>query len=140
VRVIAGTLRGRRLAVPRNGVRPTADRVREAVFSSLGDVEGFAVLDLYAGSGSLGIEALSRGAARAVFVERGREAVAVLRRNLATLDLADRARVRPEEARRVVRALARRTAERPGEGFDLVFAAPPIYSRSKAMELTAAAV
>jgi 16S rRNA (guanine966-N2)-methyltransferase len=83
VRVVAGEFRGRRLQAPRGrGTRPTADRVREALFSMLGDVSGARVLDLYAGSGALGIEALSRGAAHAVFVEWDRRAADVTRRNL----------------------------------------------------------
>ena len=83
MRVVAGEFGGRRLRAPRGaGTRPTADRVREALFSMLGDVSGARVLDLYAGSGALGIEALSRGAASAVFVERDAQAAATIRRNL----------------------------------------------------------
>ena len=95
--------------------RPTADRVREALFSMLGDVDGARVLDLYAGSGALGIEALSRGAASAVFVERDPGALAAIQRNLSPLDV--EARV---ERADVVRWLAH--AEGP---FDLVFCDPP---------------
>ncbi|CAN5815372.1 16S rRNA (guanine(966)-N(2))-methyltransferase RsmD [soil metagenome] len=89
MRVVAGTVGGRRLRVPPGRTtRPTSDRVREALFSTLGDrAVGARVLDLYAGSGALGIEALSRGAASAMFVEHDRRAAAVLRDNLATLDL-----------------------------------------------------
>jgi 16S rRNA (guanine966-N2)-methyltransferase len=83
VRVVAGEFKGRRLHAPAGSrTRPTADRVREAVFSMLGDLRGARVLDLYAGSGALGIEALSRGARLAVFVERDRRALAAIRRNL----------------------------------------------------------
>ena len=83
MRVVAGEFKGRRLHAPRGAAtRPTADRVREALFSMLGDVSGARVLDLYAGSGALGIEALSRGAESALFVERDRRALAALRRNL----------------------------------------------------------
>ena len=83
MRVIAGTLGGRRLkAPPGRGTRPTSDRVREALFAMLGDLDGARVLDLFAGTGALGIEALSRGAASAVFVERDARAAAVLRANL----------------------------------------------------------
>jgi 16S rRNA (guanine966-N2)-methyltransferase len=79
VRVVAGALGGRKLvAPPGDATRPTADRVREALFSILGDVSGARVLDLYAGSGALGIEALSRGAAAATFVDSSREAVAAI--------------------------------------------------------------
>lgn len=97
MRVVAGTARGRRLAAPPGAVtRPTPDRVREAVFNSLNSMRvlsGCRVLDLYAGTGAMGIEALSRGAAHAVFVERHPEALAALRANLAATGLADRAAV-----------------------------------------------
>jgi 16S rRNA (guanine966-N2)-methyltransferase len=90
-RIIAGSHRGRRLAVPPGtGTRPTSDRAREGLFSSLQsllDLEGARVLDLYAGSGALGLEALSRGAASATLVERDPQALAVLRRNVAELGL-----------------------------------------------------
>ena len=83
MRVVAGAFRGRRLHAPRGQrTRPTADRVREALFSMLGEVDGARVLDLFAGSGALGIEALSRGAASAVFVESDARAAGVVRRNL----------------------------------------------------------
>ena len=88
MRVIAGSRKGHRLSAPRNVVtRPTGDRVREAVFSIVGPMEGARVLDLFAGSGAMGIEALSRGAARCVFVENDREACAVITRNLEKLAL-----------------------------------------------------
>jgi 16S rRNA (guanine(966)-N(2))-methyltransferase RsmD len=120
VRVIGGALRGRRFAAPRRGVRPTADRVRESLFALLGDVADASVLDLYAGSGALGIEALSRGANNAVFVEHSPASVSVLKRNLAELGLADRSRVLRGDALRVLRRLARERAR-----FDLVLADPP---------------
>ena len=92
VRVVSGTARGRTLqAPPGRGTRPTGDRVREAVFNalmSLGGVEGTVVVDLFAGSGALGIESLSRGAAAVTFVERDRAAAATIRLNLQTLGLA----------------------------------------------------
>lgn len=92
LRVIAGEFGGRRLVVP-DGARPTADRVREAVFSALGDTYvGANVLDLFAGSGALAIEALSRGGARAVMVDREPASMAAIRRNLIDLDLLRRAR------------------------------------------------
>lgn len=97
MRVVAGRLRGRRiLAPPTTRTRPTTDRVREATFnalSSMGAIEGAHVVDLFAGSGALGIEALSRGAASAVFVERDAAALSVLRENLRTLGLTDASRV-----------------------------------------------
>lgn len=89
-RLIAGRAGGRRLAVPPSGTRPTSDRVREALFSALDHdpgLAGTAVLDLCAGSGALGLEALSRGAAHAAFVESDRRAASVLRRNVAAVDL-----------------------------------------------------
>ena len=88
MRVVAGELRGRRLeAPPGRATRPTADRVREALFSILGDMQGLAVLDLFAGSGALGIEALSRGASSAVFVDSSDRSAATVRRNLKALGL-----------------------------------------------------
>src|SRR5579859_95724 len=88
MRVIAGRFGGRRLSSPRGRTtRPTSDRVREATFALLGPVEEASVLDLFAGTGALGIEALSRGAARAVFVERDARAARALRANLAALAL-----------------------------------------------------
>jgi 16S rRNA (guanine966-N2)-methyltransferase len=122
VRVVAGEFRGRRLAAPRGArTRPTADRVREALFSMLGDVSGARVLDLYAGSGALGIEALSRGAASAVFVERDPRAAAVIERNLTSLGLEEE--VLRRDAVRFLRA---------GTGtFDLVFCDPPYDSGSR---------
>jgi 16S rRNA (guanine966-N2)-methyltransferase len=116
VRVVAGEFKGRRLHTPRGArTRPTADRVREALFSMLGDVSGARVLDLYAGSGALGIEALSRGAESAVFVERDRQALAALQRNLDAVGAA--ADVRRQDA---LRFLAH-----PEGRFDLVFCDPP---------------
>jgi 16S rRNA (guanine966-N2)-methyltransferase len=122
VRVIAGTHRGRRLVAPAgSSTRPTSDRVREALFSILGPVDGLAVLDLFAGSGALGIEALSRGAARAVFVERAPAALAALRANLEAIG-ADptAATVLAGDARRALR-----TARRSRDTYDLVFLDPP---------------
>jgi 16S rRNA (guanine966-N2)-methyltransferase len=120
VRVVAGRFGGRRLrAPPGSSTRPTADRVREALFSILGGaVRDARVLDLYAGSGALGIEALSRGADGAVFVERDTQAVAAIERNLAAVG-AEATVVRQD----VLRFLAR------GDGaFDLVFCDPPYDS------------
>jgi 16S rRNA (guanine966-N2)-methyltransferase len=122
MRVIAGYLGGRRLRAPAGtSTRPTSERVREALFSMLGDIEGAVALDLFAGSGALGIEALSRGAARAVFVERGRGAASVLRSNLALLELAaDVAEVRCAEALGALRSASGRK-----ETYDLFFIDPP---------------
>ena len=119
MRVVAGRFRARRLEAPKGrDTRPTADRVREAVFSMLGPLDGLAVLDLFAGSGALGIEALSRGAATAVFVERDARAAACVRRNLEVLGLEA-----PVHRRGVLGFLA----EAPGR-FDLVFLDPPYSS------------
>src|SRR5260370_12058409 len=91
MRVIAGGGGGIRLAVPKRGVRPTMDRVKAAIFSSLGDAVASArVLDLFAGSGALGIEALSRGASLAVFVEEDRQSAEIIERNLAKTKLKGR--------------------------------------------------
>jgi 16S rRNA (guanine966-N2)-methyltransferase len=88
MRIIGGTHRGRRIAAPRGGhTRPTGDRVREALFNLVGPVDGASVLDLYAGSGALGLEALSRGARRCVFVETDGAACRTIRANLETLGL-----------------------------------------------------
>ena len=121
MRVTGGELRGRRIRVPRGStVRPTADRVREALFARLGDLTGAVVLDLFGGSGALGIEALSRGAERAVFIERSGVVAAVLHENLEDLGVQDRARLVRGEAAGVVRRLAA-----AGERFDLALVDPP---------------
>ena len=118
MRVVAGTLGGRRLRVPRGTrTRPTADRVREALFSILGDMSGVQVLDLFAGSGALGIEALSRGAAAAVFVDSARQSVEAIRRNLSELSL--------EAAVHRRDALAFLGAAAGTARFGLVFVDPP---------------
>lgn len=120
MRVVAGAYKGRRLhAPPGTGTRPTADRVREALFSILGDVSGARVLDLYAGTGALGIEALSRGAASAVFVEHDARAVAALERNLEAVG-APETSVRRQDALRFLAAA--------GGTYDLVFVDPPYDS------------
>ena len=115
MRVVAGELGGRRLAAPKGAdVRPTADRVRESLFSILGDVSGARVLDLFAGTGALAIEALSRGAAEATLVDTD---TAPAERNVSELGLGDRARV--------IRADARAFMRREQGSFDLVFCDPP---------------
>jgi 16S rRNA (guanine966-N2)-methyltransferase len=124
VRVVAGQFGGRRLAAPRGtGTRPPADRVREALFSLLGPVEGLRVLDLFAGSGALGIEALSRGAAEATFVDSAPRAVRAVADNLRELGI-EGATV----ARRDARAFLRK-ASAAGRQYDLVFLDPP-YRRA----------
>ncbi|HET9691885.1 MAG TPA: 16S rRNA (guanine(966)-N(2))-methyltransferase RsmD [Acidimicrobiales bacterium] len=128
MRVVAGELGGRRLvAPPGRGTRPTADKVRGALFSSLAsliDLEGAVVVDLFAGSGALGIEALSRGAATATFVELDRRAASVITRNLATLGLQWATPDRPRAAVRTADAVALAAAPEVA-GADVVFADPP---------------
>lgn len=120
MRIVAGSARGRRLRSPEGpGVRPTSDRVREAVFNSLfsaGGVGGSTVLDLFAGSGAMGLEALSRGAESVTFVESAPAALEVLRDNVAILGFADRSSVVPADALRYLEAPRR---------FDLVILDPP---------------
>ena len=119
-RVIAGVAGGRRLTVPPSGVRPTGDRAREGLFNSLGtllDLDGAVVLDLYAGSGALGLEALSRGAAEVVFVESGPRVLPVLRTNLAAVSL---------PGGRVIAGSVPTVVAGPAPArFDLVLADPP---------------
>ncbi|MCW2701090.1 MAG: methyltransferase [Blastococcus sp.] len=119
-RVIAGHAGGRRLKVPRTGVRPTGDRAREALFNSLGslvELHGAVVLDLYAGSGALGLEALSRGAASVVFVESGGGVLPVLKENLAVVGLPG--------GRVVAGSVPTVVAGPPPGRFDVVLADPP---------------
>jgi 16S rRNA (guanine(966)-N(2))-methyltransferase RsmD len=117
MRVIAGDLRSRHLkTVPGLDTRPTPDRLRESLFNILAPrIEGTVFLDAYAGSGAVGIEALSRGAARAIFIERSRKAVDVLRENLASLGLARRAEV----------IHGRALHHLPAHRADIVFLDPP---------------
>jgi 16S rRNA (guanine966-N2)-methyltransferase len=117
---VGGTAKGRRLVVPPRGTRPTSDRAREALFSSLAgllDIEGAWVLDLFAGTGAVGLEALSRGAEWATFVDSDRTAYDLIRRNVATVGL-DRAEVH----RRAAGAFLVGGCDRP---FDLAFIDPP---------------
>lgn len=125
MRIIGGQARGRTLRAPKGrATRPTSDRVREALFSvlvsRLGGLEGLRVLDLFAGSGALGLEALSRGAEAAVFVDHDRACAKVIRANAELLQLTDRCEVL---AVRVAVGLQRIQAS--GQGFDLVLADPP---------------
>lgn len=118
MRVIAGSAGGVRLAVPKCGVRPTMDRVKAAIFSSLGEaIIGARVLDLFAGSGALGIEALSRGAASALFVEDDRQSAETIEKNLAKTNL--KGRVRHQNAFDFLRQRA------AAEKFQIIFADPP---------------
>jgi len=119
-RIVAGVAKGRRLRAPEDGTRPTSDRAREGLFNSLAATmtfDGARVLDLFAGTGAVGLEALSRGAAEAVLVESSRRAADILRRNVDTVGLPG--------ARIAVMPAARFLAEPPPAPFDLVFADPP---------------
>ncbi len=119
MRVIAGAYGGRRLhAPPGADTRPTSDRVREALFSVLGDLAGVQVLDLFAGTGALGLEALSRGAAGCEFVDRAQAAIRVIRRNLDELGIDA-----PVHRRDALRALS--DASERAAAYDLVFLDPP---------------
>lgn len=131
-RIIAGEFGGRRLTVPADvRVRPTADRVREAWMSILADrLAGARVLDLFAGSGALGLEALSRGAARVTFVELGAASLAAIRANVESLGVADRVTLHRGEAMRFIERVD------PGR-FDLALADPP-YTLPIAQRLVAA--
>jgi 16S rRNA (guanine966-N2)-methyltransferase len=121
VRIVAGTLGGRRLAAPRGqAIRPTAERVREALFNRLGPLPGGAVLDLFAGSGALGLEALSRGAATCLFADEAPASIACVRANAKALGVEERVRVRRGAFERVLRDEAR-----AGARYDLVLLDPP---------------
>ena len=132
MRIIAGQFRGRPLvSPPGQATRPTGDRVREALFSMLasriGSFEGLRVADLYAGSGALGLEALSRGAAHATFVENGRPAQDAIKANAAKLDVSNRIQVLGGSAVALPRS----------EPFDLIFADPPYAEGSGSAVVTA---
>ncbi len=125
MRIIAGALRGRKLEAPEGmATRPTADRVRETLFSMLasrlGPFDGLRVADLFAGSGALGLEALSRGAAFACFVEQDHRALSAIRANIMALGVEDRSRLLACSA----------LALPPAEPFDLIFADPPYAANS----------
>lgn len=116
MRIIAGLAKGRRIAAPPSGTRPMTGRARESLFAILGErIEGADVLDLYAGSGSLGLEALSRGAASVVFVERSRKASRIIAENIEAVGLGGT----------VVTAPASAAIERTSARFDLIFIDPP---------------
>jgi 16S rRNA (guanine966-N2)-methyltransferase len=126
MRVIAGRAGGIRLAVPKRGVRPTMDRVKAAIFSSLGDaVVGARVLDLFAGSGALGIEALSRGASSVVFVEEDRQSAEIIEGNLPKTKL--KGRFRQQDVFDFLRHAS------GAEMFNIIFADPP-YEKTKSGE------
>lgn len=134
MRIGSGSLRGRKLTAPKGmETRPTSARLKKSLFDVLApELDAAKVLDLYAGAGALGIEALSKGAAHAVFVERARRAADAIRRNIETLDLEARARVLSVDARA---ALAKLGAS--GDVFDVVFADPPYRSTELGAVLSA---
>jgi len=125
MRIISGTSRGRKLVTPRNrSLRPTSDRVKESIFNTLQDkMAGKVVLDLFAGTGNLGIEALSRGAKKAIFVEKERQALRLIQRNLTQFWLEERSEILPRDVKRAIGILKQR-----GECFDLILMDPP-YER-----------
>jgi 16S rRNA (guanine966-N2)-methyltransferase len=122
MRIISGMSKGRKLATPKSqSLRPTSDRVKESIFNVLGEeIEGGVVLDLYAGTGNLGIESLSRGAKKVIFVEKGRHALGLIQRNLAQFGLGEKSEILPIDANRAIGILNQR-----GEYFDLIFIDPP---------------
>ena len=122
MRIVGGTLGGRVLKAPAgHATRPTSEKVREAIFNILGDVQGAHVLDVFAGSGAIGIEALSRGAEHATFVDHDRNAVQILRKNLAELALDSRATVIAQDATAAVKRA-------PPTPWRFVFVDPPYAS------------
>nr|QKW93932.1 ribosomal RNA small subunit methyltransferase D [Vitiosangium cumulatum] len=128
MRIVAGSARGRALAGPKatsKHIRPTADRVRETIFNVLGQwLEGQKVLDLYAGTGALGLESISRGASRAVLVDSDREALSLCRTNTDALGFGARVEVLAQPVERALETLGRR-----GDRFELIFADPPYAAR-----------
>jgi len=122
MRIISGMSKGRKLVTPKSlSLRPTSDRVKESIFNILSEeIEGGVVLDLFAGTGNLGIEALSRGAKNVIFVEKGRHALGLIQRNLAQLGLGERSEVLPIDAIRAIGILKQR-----GKTFDVIFMDPP---------------
>lgn len=121
MRVITGAAKGRRLLTPKSKrIRPALDQVKESVFNILFDVRDQSVLDLYAGTGSMGIEALSRGAAHATFVDDFISAIALIRKNLERCGFRDRASVIKSPVRAAIRRLSK-----SGKTFDIIFVDPP---------------
>jgi 16S rRNA (guanine(966)-N(2))-methyltransferase RsmD len=122
MRIISGTSKGRKLVTPRSqSLRPTSDRVKESLFNILREeMEGKLVLDLFAGTGNLGIEALSRGAEKTIFVEKRRQAIRLIQKNLAQCGLEERSEILPKDSSRAIGILKER-----GESFDLILMDPP---------------
>ncbi|MAI25336.1 MAG: 16S rRNA (guanine(966)-N(2))-methyltransferase RsmD [Spirochaeta sp.] len=120
LRIVAGTFRGRKLASPPEGVRPTSDRVRESLFSRLGDLSGSIVLDLFAGTGALGLESISRGATELVCVDQAAGSIATIKKNADRLGLGTEIQCIRAPAHTAIRRL-----HSEGRHFDLVFLDPP---------------
>lgn len=121
MRIIGGEAKGRTISLPKGcRIRPTTDRIKESLFALLASLQGVRFLDLYAGCGNVGLEALSRGAAKALFVEKSRRLAEAIDRNLTLLGFADRGEVLALDAESAIRLLGRR-----GDRYDLVFADPP---------------
>jgi 16S rRNA (guanine966-N2)-methyltransferase len=133
MRVISGSRRGRPLqAVPGKSTRPTTDKVKEAIFSMIGqtNLDGGWGLDLYAGTGGLGIEALSRGLEQVIFVDQNKKAFEIIKQNLTSLDLLDQSEVYKNEASRALKAILKRDLR-----FSLVFLDPPYAEQKIASQL-----
>ena len=124
MRVIAGYLRHRHLEYPENNknIRPTKDRIREAFFSSLGDISGLTFLDLFAGSGSMGIEAISRGAKETIFVDNSKESLSYVNKNIKNLD------IKNAEVLYLDALLALEKFKNEGKKFDIIYIDPPYES------------
>lgn len=118
MRVISGTLKGYKLFAPKSSVRPTSDRVKEALFNVIGDVEGENVLDLFCGSGALGIEALSRGAELAVFIDQSHSSIGFTNKNLSNTHLEDKAHVYKSPVKKFLKKYKKHK-------FGLIFLDPP---------------
>jgi len=134
MRVISGMLKGRRLVAPAGlSTRPTADRIKESVFNILGDsVQSAMVLDIFAGTGALGIEALSRGATHAVFIDQAKAALTAIRTNIRKLGISDRTRVLQWNISKGLTCLSSMP-----QAFDLVFMDPPYKSNAVVPAMTA---
>jgi 16S rRNA (guanine(966)-N(2))-methyltransferase RsmD len=136
MRIISGRFGGRDIGSVPGGVRPTSDRVRESLFSALGSVEGLRVLDLFTGTGALGLESVSRGAGRVVFVDRSRRVIRDLRGRFDLLGIEeepDSVRILALDAKKAIERLEKEGKER----FDLVFLDPPYEEGDRVGTLTA---
>ena len=121
MRITTGKYKGRIITAPK-GIRPTEERVRKAFFDIMGDISGLSFLELFAGSGAMGFEALSQGASNVLFVEKDRQAVKAIEHNLKALGIASHAELIAADVQEIIPALAGR-----GRKFDLIFLDPPYY-------------